>query len=395
MYNWIIENEIAVGGFPSAKDFENMKKDGIRAVISLTDRDFPPDLIPSDMEHRTFSVEEFAAPDPFELREFLLYAAFLKKVRFPFLIHCDNGVSRSPLYATLYLIYTGKTLLDAERIVRSKINVNWSSEQREFLSDFEKHILLYYMSEELDSFYNFNELIKLLRRQCPWDREQTHKSLVPELIEESLELAEAIKRDDFSGIKEELGDVLLQIVLHSVISEEEGKFSISDVMNGIFEKMYRRHPHVFGSSKVKESREVLEKWEEIKKKEKKENRAEGIAKILASLITAFDIQDEARKAGFDFSDITQIEQKIGEELDETVRAIKENKNISEEVGDLLFSVINLARFLNIDPAHALFLSIDKFGKRFNLVKSKSKGMLKDMSDAEKDELWEEAKKEVK
>ncbi len=395
MYNWIIENEIAVGGFPSAKDFENMKKDGIRAVISLTDRDFPPDLIPSDMEHRTFSVKEFAAPDPFELREFLLYAAFLKKVRFPFLIHCDNGVSRSPLYATLYLIYTGKTLLDAERIVRSKIDVNWSSEQMEFLSDFEKHILLYYMSEELDSFYNFNELIKLLRRQCPWDREQTHKSLVPELIEESLELAEAIKRDDFSGIKEELGDVLLQIVLHSVISEEEGKFSISDVMNGIFEKMYRRHPHVFGSNRIKESREVLEKWEEIKKKEKKENRAEGIAKILASLITAFDIQDEARKAGFDFSDIAQIEQKIGEELDETVRAIKENKNISEEVGDLLFSVINLARFLNIDPAHALFLSIDKFGKRFNLVKSKSKGMLKDMSDAEKDELWEEAKKEVK
>ncbi len=395
MYNWIIEKEIAVGGFPSVKDFESMKKDGIRAVISLTERDFSRRLIPRDMEHRTFLVKEFAVPDPFELREFLLYASFLKKVRFPFLVHCDNGVSRSPLYATLYLIYTGKTLLDAERIVRSKIDVNWSSEQRKFLLDFEKHILLYYLNEELNGFYNFNELIKLLRRQCPWDREQTHKSLIPELIEETLELAEAIKKEDFSGMKEELGDVLLQIVLHSVISEEEGKFSISDVMNGIFEKMYRRHPHVFGSKQVKESKEVLERWEEIKKKEKKENRAEGVAKILASLITAFDIQNEARKAGFDFSDIVQIEQKIGEELDETVRAIKENKNISEEVGDLLFSVINLARFLKIDPAHALFLSIDKFGKRFNLVKSKSKGMLKDMSDAEKDALWEEAKKEVK
>ena len=192
-------------------------------------------------------------------------------------------------------------------------------------------------------------------------------------------------------MREELGDVLLQVVLHSVIAEQEGKFSIKDVTSGIFAKMYRRHPHVFGETNVKDSKSVLNQWENIKKKEKK-NRTVDIAKVLAALIVAFDEQEDARKAGFDFTSVNQIFDKISEETEELKAALKSNESVSEELGDLLFSVINLARFLRIDPAHALFLSIDKFRKRFEFVKGASKGKLAEMSESEKDNLWKEAKK---
>jgi tetrapyrrole methylase family protein/MazG family protein len=249
------------------------------------------------------------------------------------------------------------------------------------------------LNDDLTAFYDFDSLIELLRNQCPWDREQTHVSLIPELIEESLELAEAIKKNDFSGMREELGDVFLQIVLHSVIAKEEGKFSMKDVINEVFDKMYKRHPHVFGRANVSKSEEVLKQWEEIKKVEKK-NRPVDIAKVLAALITSFDVQNEAREAGFDFSSVGQIEEKIEEELEEVKLALKEEDNVSEEVGDLLFSVINLARFLHIDPAHALFLSLEKFRKRFESVKRNSNGKLMEMNERDKDRLWNNAKKEI-
>ena len=388
MFRWIIENEVAVSGLPSKADIEKMRKMGIRAIISLTEEPLNQKIIPNDIEYRHFPLRDL---DSFDVREFLLYTSFLKKVRFSFLIHCKDGILRSPFYALLYLIYSGYEKKDALKIVYGENDVQLPEEYLHFLDNFNNNLVLYYLNDTLSSFYYFNELIKLLRHQCPWDREQTHESLIPELIEEPLELVEAIKKGDFEGMREELGDVLLQVVLHSVIAEQEDKFNIEDVANDIFAKMYRRHPHVFGETNVKDSKAVLDQWESIKKKEKKD-RTVDIAKVLAALIVAFDEQEDARRAGFDFTNVGQIFDKIFEETKELKTALKNNENVSEELGDLLFSVINLARFLQIDPAHALFLSIDKFRKRFGFVKNASNGKLTEMSESEKDNLWKKAKK---
>ncbi len=392
-FEWIIENEIAVGSFPDRNAIPELRKKGIRAIISLTEEKLPEEIIPNDMEYRHFPVKELQNPDFYTIKEFLLYADFLKTVRFPFFVHCKDGLLRSPLFAAFYLVYEGKSARKALEILEEKAGISFESEIEDKLFEFERFVQLSYPNSDIYSFYRFLELVRVLRRQCPWDREQTHRSLIPELIEEPLELVEAIKKEDFEGIREELGDVALQVLLHSVIAKEEKKFDVPDVFDGIFQKMVRRHPHVFGKSEAKDSKSVLSQWEEIKKKEKKE-RTIDIAKVLASLITAFEVQEDARRLGFDFDDISQIIAKIREETSETESAIENKENVSEELGDLLFSVINLARFLGIDPAHALFLSIDKFGKRFEYVKKISGSRLKSMSAEEKDELWNKAKKDV-
>ncbi len=392
-FEWIIKNEIAVGSLPGKDSVPYLRKKGIRAIISLTEERLPGEVIPDDMEYRHFPVKDVQAPDFYEIKEFLLYADFLKTVRFPFFVHCKDGLLRSPVFAAFYLIYEGRSSKNALEIIKAKTSVSFEKTIREKLFEFERFKQLSYPNSDIYSFYRFLELVRVLRKECPWDREQTHRSLIPELIEEPLELVEAIKKGDFEGIKEELGDVALQVLLHSVIAKEENRFDVSDVFEGIFQKMLRRHPHVFGESHVKDSKAVLSQWEEIKKTEKKRQTVD-IAKVLASLITAFEIQEEARHLGFDFDDMSQITAKIKEETSEVERAIGESENISEELGDLLFSVINLARFLNIDPAHALFLSIDKFGKRFEYVKKKAGKNLVSMSSEEKDKLWNEAKKKV-
>jgi tetrapyrrole methylase family protein/MazG family protein len=388
MFKWIVENEIAVSSFPTRSSILDAREKGIRAVISLTKNPIDKDILPDDMEYRHFPVQKI---DKFDVREFLLYASFLKKVHFPFLVHCKDGILRSPFFALLYLLYTGHTNDEVKKLVYGDREPEFTEEYASFLKDFNDNIVLYYLNGNLTSYFYFHELIKLLRHQCPWDKEQTHESLIPELIEESLELAEAIKKNNFNGMREELGDVLLQVVLHSVIAEQEGKFNMEGVIDEIFEKMYRRHPHVFGYTSVNNSKQVLEQWEDIKKKEKKRSSVD-IAKVLASLIVAFSVQEEARKEGFDFTDKKQILEKISEETEELKAAIAQKQNVSVELGDLLFSVINLARFLEIDPAHALFLSIDKFRKRFNFVKDSAKGRLHAMSENEKDALWRKAKK---
>ncbi len=393
-FKWLVKNEIAVGGFPYKKDIEWLHQNGIRAIVSLSKEGLSKETIPMDMEYRHFPVEDPDTPDLYLIKEFLLYTDFLKAIRFPFFVHCNDGLIRSPFFATLYFVYQGMPAEKSIKLVSEKVDITFGESISSKVYEFEQNKLMLYPNKEMHSFHLFMELVRVLRRQCPWDREQTHETLIPELIEEPLELVEAIKKKDFEGIKEELGDVSLQVLLHSVIAEEEGKFDISEVLNGIFEKMYRRHPHVFGENRLSESGAVLKQWEEIKKEEKKGKASIGVSKILASLITAFEIQDDARRAGFDFDNVSQILEKIKEETKEVECAINKGENISEELGDLLFSVINLARFLRIDPAHSLFLAVNKFGKRFEYVKKRSPGMLDSMSSREKDKLWKEAKKNI-
>ena len=381
MLTWIIKDKFAV-----SDSIEEITKDyKIKAILS-TSR-IKRKILKKNIELIEFSLEKNSL---FETKELILHAEFLEKVGFPFSIYSRNDISKSSLFAAVYLIYRGEQAKKAIARIENKTKKKLVKDAVSFIEKCSENLELFKLNETLKEFFNINEFTKILRHQCPWDREQTHTSLIPELIEEPLELAEEINRSNYNGIKEELGDVLLQILLHSIISEEEKKFSIVEVMKNLYEKMYERHPHVFGKSMVKESKEVLEQWENIKKR-KNGDKTLNIAKILASFITTVDIQEAARKEGLDFSSVEQVEEKISEELKELKEAREKGKDESIEVGDLLFSVINLARFLEIDPAHALFLSMDKFSKRFGSLKRKGVN-LKSISQRGIDKMWEEIKK---
>ena len=263
-----------------------------------------------------------------------------------------------------------------------------------------------YIPKDLNNKKDFNdllEIIEVLRGEdgCPWDREQTHESLEKALIEESYEVIDAIEQQDDDSLIEELGDVLLQVVFHASIGKEDGYFDIGDVIKGICDKMISRHPHVFGvSNTLDSSNEVLVKWDELKKKEKGyENLSDemkGVTKGLPSLLRAHKVQQKAKKVGFDFENIESAINKVTEEVNEILDVYKsENKaKIKDEIGDLLFSCVNVARLLEIDEEVALNSTIDKFIKRFCYIEEKAKEENLDIKNMNLDKmnmLWEESK----
>lgn len=251
-------------------------------------------------------------------------------------------------------------------------------------------------------FADFMNIIRQLRSEdgCPWDREQTHESLKNCLIEEAYEVIEAINNKDNENLCEELGDILLQVALHTVIAEEKGEFYLTDVINGISSKMIRRHPHVFGKLDQTgtdiDSNTVLQNWEEIKRQEKKEDKAsEGILSIpkaLPSTMRAEKVQKKAARVGLDFKNFDDVLNKVYEELEE-LKVAKENQDlagIDEEFGDLMFSVVNLSRFLQLNAENSLTNATNKFINRFvgieRLAEKEGKS-LSELSDVELDALW--------
>jgi len=236
---------------------------------------------------------------------------------------------------------------------------------------------------------------------CPWDRSQSREDLKPYLVEETYEVLDAIDSKCPEKLKEELGDLLLQIVFHAEIAGEEGAFGIEDVCRGINEKLIRRHPHVFGEVKADTPDAVLRNWEAIKKSEKEgKSVLSGVPKVLPALLKAFRLQEKAARVGFDWEETRQVEAKVDEELGELREAVSagDKEKIREELGDLLFAVVNLARFLKLDPEDTLQSANEKFIRRFREVEKSAAGEGRDlhgMSLAEMDELWEEAKKKEK
>lgn len=254
----------------------------------------------------------------------------------------------------------------------------------------------------MKKFDEFVDIIRTLRSEngCPWDREQTHESLRQNLIEESYEVVESIDNSDMANLREELGDVLLQVVMHSVIAEEEKEFTIEDVLEEVSEKMIRRHPHVFGNVEAETSEEVLKNWDEIKKEEKKEKTLgesmQRIPKALPANIRAEKVQKKAAKIGFDFADYEEALGKVYEELEELKEAKKTGKHceIEEEFGDLLFSMVNLSRFLRINAENSLTNATNKFINRFvsiELLAVRENRHLSELSIEEMNSLWEGVK----
>ena len=252
-----------------------------------------------------------------------------------------------------------------------------------------------------EAFSKLCDIVAQLRAPggCPWDREQTHGSLAPKLLEESYEVVHAIRENDEANLREELGDVLLLVVMQAEIAREAGRFEIGEILHEVTEKLIRRHPHVFGDSEVKESEGVVRQWEAIKHGEKtRKHYLEGVAAALPALMRAEKIQKKAARVHFDWNHVAEVIAKVDEEFSEAKAALQsgDRDQITDEIGDLLFAVTNLARKCELEAESTLQTATDKFVRRFNALEDRVRASGKKLGDlqlAELDAIWNELKRE--
>ena len=254
------------------------------------------------------------------------------------------------------------------------------------------------MNQGNEAFARLVSIMNELREKCPWDRKQTIQSLRQMTLEETYELTDAITENDWKSIKEELGDLLLHIVFYSKIASEQNQFSIDEVISGICQKLIDRHPHIYGNVEVQNDEDVKRNWEKLKLKEGKKSVLSGVPKTLPALIKAMRLQEKAKQVGFEWENKEQVWDKVKEEKAELQEAIslEDQKKIEEEFGDLVFSLVNFARFLEIDAENALEITNKKFISRFTQMEERAMSSgkkLEDMSLTEMDTIWNQIKRD--
>jgi MazG family protein len=246
------------------------------------------------------------------------------------------------------------------------------------------------------TFLRLVRIMDELREGCPWDKKQTIHSLRSLTIEETYELTDAILKEDFQGIKEELGDLLLHILFYSRIAKEQNQFELQEVIEHICKKLVDRHPHIYGDIKLENEDQVKENWEKLKKKEGKTSLLSGVPETMPAMVKAYRMQDKTRQVGFEWTDISQVWEKVKEEiieLEEAIATQKSQEEIEDELGDVFFSLINYARFLKLDPETALDKVNNKFRRRFQFIEEFATKPLSEMSLEEMDRLWDNAKQQ--
>jgi len=250
------------------------------------------------------------------------------------------------------------------------------------------------MQEKLAAFQRLLTIMDELREQCPWDQKQTFQSLRNLTIEETYELADALLEEDITEIKEEIGDIMLLMVFYAKIAEEKQAFDIADALNTVCEKLIQRHPHIYGDVKVKDEEEVKQNWEQLKLKEGKKSVLSGVPKSLPAMVKAYRMQEKTKQVGFEWENKEQVWEKVEEEIAEFKESMDSNASQLEkelEFGDVLFSLVNYARFNNIDPETALERVNRKFKRRFEYIEKHTPKSLQEMSLEEMDALWNESK----
>jgi XTP/dITP diphosphohydrolase len=251
------------------------------------------------------------------------------------------------------------------------------------------------MQHKLDAFARLLTIMDELREQCPWDRKQTFQTLRNLTIEETYELADAILEEDIQGIKEEIGDLMLHMVFYAKIGDEQQSFDIADALNAVCDKLIKRHPHIYGDVKVQDEEDVKRNWEQLKLQEGKKSVLAGVPKSLPAMVKAYRMQEKTKQVGFEWENAGQVWDKVEEEIQEFKETLEQDmsqERREEEFGDILFSLINYARFVKIDPETALERVNSKFKKRFEYIEAHAPKDLNDMTLAEMDLLWEAAKK---
>ena len=245
---------------------------------------------------------------------------------------------------------------------------------------------------QLEAFARLLKIMDELREQCPWDKKQTMESLRNLTIEETYELADAILDEDMDEIKEEIGDVMLHLVFYSKIADEKGAFDVGTAIHAVCDKLVKRHPHIYGDVKVNGEEDVKKNWEQIKLSEGKKSVLSGVPRSLPAMVKAYRMQEKTRQVGFEWENSEQVWEKVEEEMGEFKSSLKGTKEEQEdEFGDILFVLINYARFKGIDPETALERTNRKFKRRFEYIEANAPRNLNDMSLAEMDTLWDEAK----
>lgn len=251
------------------------------------------------------------------------------------------------------------------------------------------------LGRKLAAFQHLLEIMEDLRAQCPWDKKQTMESLRKLTIEEMYELADAVLEQDVAGVKEEIGDLFLHLVFYSKIGEEQGAFDVGDALEAINAKMIRRHPHIYGDTTVENAEEVSNNWEQIKLREGKKSLLAGVPNSLPALVKAYRLQEKTAKVGFEWDHIDEVWAKVTEEIGEfreAQQADAPHDKLEDEFGDILFALVNYARFMDIDPELALERTNRKFKRRFEYIEQHAPQPLADMSLDQMDALWEAAKR---
>lgn len=247
------------------------------------------------------------------------------------------------------------------------------------------------------SIERLRQIMNELRVQCPWDKKQTIHTLKNQTIEEVYELTDAIAENDWKSIKEELGDVLLHIIFYSKIGEEQGQFSLEDVIEGVCNKLVQRHPHIYSTVVANDEETVKKNWEQLKLKEGKDSVLSGIPSSLPAMVKALRLQEKTKQVGFEWDNVSQVKEKVDEEIIELYEAVENGiqEEKEDELGDVFFALVNYARFIGVDPEAALDRTNRKFINRFKYIEHRAKEMKKNLSEmtlAEMDDLWNEAKK---
>ncbi len=402
-FYWVEEGVIAGSAKPALpSQWEYLKAQGIKAVVSLTQTPLPEDALKtmgigkSDYLH--LPIPDMGVPEEYQAWDFLEFVWSRRAVGKPVLVHCSAGLGRTGMMLALYLKSLGYTARRAVKEIRAKRPGSVETDaQVRFLEEFPAGR---FWEDVPESYWylRLRSIVRTLRRECPWDRKLTPEMLVALSQEELIELGMAIFQGDKEAYAGEVGDILLHLMLHIVIAEEKGWFGASDVMRKEITKMIGRHPHVFDIEKSEDAAEVLSKWEKWKKKEQKDKTEEKKPRP-SSLIWAYRVQDEAAQYGFDWTRVEEVMDKVEEEVREVWQAIKrgEKRGLMEEIGDLLFATVNLARLAGIDPEGALHMTTEKFRRRFKYMKRRAEEMgrdLREMTLEEMERLWEEAKHEI-
>lgn len=399
-FSWIVENELMISSAPESNFMlRKIREAGIKAVVCVTDNPFPEQAYTQlGIELLHIPLKSGNPPTLEELKLFIRWMAFMGKARQPVMIFCDQGFDRAGMMAACDLIvhrnYSSRDALHEIREIRGD-NAISSAKLQEFLIDceFVKPLL----ADQNDQDY-FNALLitDILRRRCPWDRAQTPESMMPNLLEETYETWEAILGNDSKGLASELGDVLLQVLMVSRMMSESERFDMKNVMAALFEKLVKRHPHVFADSTTDTPDTVLKQWKGLKDKEERSIR--DIPTALPAFGRADRIMSFAKKLGFDWPKIDGVIEKVHEEIAELAEALRldSHEKVLAEFGDVLFVMLNLARFLKVNPELALHMTLDKFVNRFSKIEERSRDIGKPiemMSLEEMDAIWNEAKRD--
>ncbi|NOZ91887.1 MAG: nucleoside triphosphate pyrophosphohydrolase [Dictyoglomi bacterium] len=399
-FSWLEDGVIAGSAKPSLPShWEYIKQQGIKAIVSLTEKPLDSYALSqmgiSPRNYLHLPIKDMSVPEEYQVWEFLEFVWRKRSQGAPVLVHCGAGVGRTGTMLAFYLKSLGYTGERAIMEVRKKRPGSIETPAQE---EFVRKI-------EVEEFWNdapepywylrIRSIVHILRKECPWDRKLTPQMLVALSQEELIELMNAIAEGDIDEYAGEVGDILLHLLLHVTIAEEKKQFDMVEVIKKETYKMIGRHPHVFALEESDDAAAVLSKWEKWKKKEKKGEEKKKPRP--SALIWAFRVQDEAAQYGFDWTRLEDVMDKVEEEVREVWEAIKKNdrKNLREEIGDLLFVAVNLARLAGIDPEGALSYTTEKFRRRFRAMKklAEERGLdLRDMTLDEMEKLYQEVKK---